>query len=35
MKNKKYYTVGTISKSSRKIAEKDGKSIPLILLCIS
>jgi hypothetical protein len=24
MKNRKYYTVGTISKSNRKIAEKRG-----------
>jgi hypothetical protein len=32
MKNKKYYTVSTISKSDRKIGEKDGKSTPLILL---
>ena len=35
MKNKKYYTVSTILKSNRKIAEKDRKSTPLILLYIS
>jgi hypothetical protein len=35
MKDRKYYTVRTILKSNRKIAEKDGKSTPLILLYIS